>query len=75
MRMGQSTAAQWVVRTRGGVLCTSTSFPGSMRPLFGLTQYLHRLSAAGGHGPRTRVEAVLLGSGGFDLGHVSRPIS
>lgn len=24
----------------GAVLCTSTSFPGSMRPLFGLTQYL-----------------------------------
>jgi hypothetical protein len=27
-------------RAAGGVLCTSTSLPGSMRPLFGLTQYL-----------------------------------
>lgn len=31
---------RWGARIESCVLCTSTSFPGSIRPLFGLTQYL-----------------------------------
>ena len=49
------------------VLCTSTSRPGSMRPLFGRTQYLRSRLLAGRGGAGDVGRFVLLGRGGFDL--------
>lgn len=55
----------WVRALRACVLWTSTSLPGSMRPLLGLTQYLQYPSAE--VGSKGLVRGVLLGSRGFDL--------
>jgi hypothetical protein len=49
----------------GAVLCTSTSLPGSMRPLFGRTQYLKCCCQLGSRGCES--VDVLLGSRCFDL--------
>jgi hypothetical protein len=51
------------------VLCTSTSLPGSMRPLFGRTQYLGCCCQLASRG--SELVVVLLGSRGFDLYRVS----
>lgn len=65
MNIRQYDVANYWSACIGAILCTSTSLPGSMRPLFGRTQYLGCCCQLGSRG--CGVVAILLGSRCFDL--------